>query len=143
MNVEIVPARLAHIEPLLERLRYREAMAFEQSGLDPFRTIEREMAYSHMTFTGLVDRQVAVIVGLHAENVLSDVAYIWMLGTDLVEAHPLAFFRHTQRFIADMHRNYRTLYCLSDASFWESHRWLQWLGFKSTGSWNGTIMFRT
>ena len=115
MKVEIIPARLAHIEPLRARLRDRERMALEFTGVDPFRTIERELAYSHMSFTGLVDKEVAAIGGLRAENMLSDAAYVWMIGTDLIEAHPLAFYRHTRRFVDDMRKNYQTLYCLSDA----------------------------
>lgn len=143
MRVEIVQARLSHIEPLLDRLRDRERVAFATAGVDSYRTIAREMEQSHMSYAGLVDGIVVAIAGIRGDGLLGDVAYIWMIGNVLVEDHPVAFYRHTRRFIADLLNHYKTLYCWADADFVKSHQWLKWLGFVPTGSWNNAVMFRT
>ncbi len=79
---------------------------------------------SLVVFVGKADGVEACVVGLIPETILSDRAYLWMLHTDICEAHPLRFVRWSRRVIAEL--PYRELlgHCVNATS----RQWLEWLG---------------
>lgn len=130
MKIEIVPAKLEHLVELVDRMRKRERTAFERLGENPEQVLAHELALSVVSYSGLIDGQVAAVCGARTDGLLAAEAYVWMTCTDLVEQHPLAFLRHTRRVIAMLHQYFDSIHGLVFADFELSVKWLEWLGFE-------------
>jgi hypothetical protein len=83
-----------------------------------------------------VDRP-AVYVGLAPKTILSDDAYIWLLVTEVGEAHSRLIARYSKKFIETVLLKYPMLHghCFTP----EAARWLTWLGAKFVGTYEFEI----
>lgn len=90
--------------------------------------LENYILRSAFCWLGLIDGDVACLVGLIAPTILSNQAYLWMKTTDIVEANQFIFVRHTQRALEDLLKLYPIIvgHCVVDSP--RSIRWLKWLG---------------
>ena len=55
---------------------------------------------------------------------------IWLVGTDTISKHPIAFYRISRLCFKNLCKGYSRLENFVDARNFLSLRWLKWLGFK-------------
>ena len=77
---------------------------------------------------GMLDGKVACMWGLIPPTILSDVAYLWLLTTDIVAEHKFLFIRHSQVYIEDALKQYPTIIGDVFIENTAAKRWLKWLG---------------
>jgi hypothetical protein len=125
--IEIRPAIALDAIAIASRLRERDRAVIEHHGpaLD---VIQREMENSVMCLTALYEGRVALIWGARTPAPFDDRAYLWMIGTSLIEEHPIAFLRHSRKAMRYMTSHFRTLYGEVECDYLASQRWLEWLG---------------
>lgn len=111
----------------MPRLRPRDRAALEALG-DPVRVVEAGLANSVAAWAVDLDGEIAVLYGVRVVNLLDDRAYVWMLGTDAVDKHPVAFLRHSRIALERLRGRYSLLYGEIESDFEASVRWLTWCG---------------
>jgi hypothetical protein len=123
-------------------MRVREREAFAQLGSAPEKMITYEVARSFVSYTGLYDASVGAIWGARCEGIFSDEAYIWLVCSELFEAHPITVLRHSRRAIEELRVYFKRLHGLVLADYVCSIRWLEWLGFEIGPNESGVRAFR-
>jgi hypothetical protein len=91
--------------------------------------IESSVRRSILCWTGLVDGELAAIIGVTPVNVLTGVGSPWMLGTPLLDRHQRVLVRRTPEYIARMLNAFPHLVNFVHARNTTSVRWLRRLGF--------------
>ena len=129
--IEFLPATIEHAEAIRANLRGAQMRTMEKLGID-FDTLITK-ALTQPSYTALVDGVPAVMWGVYQETLLGD-AKLWLLGTPLIEAHPVTFLRVSRDFVKRARMFFGPLNGMVDADFIESVRWLEWLGFVRTGN---------
>ena len=88
------------------------------------------MRKSAFAWTAIVNGQPEVMFGVGDVNVLTGAGSPWLLGTDAVEKHYVAFLRLSVDFRAQLLERYSVLTNIVHDGNRASIRWLRWLGFK-------------
>lgn len=91
--------------------------------------IEASVRRSALCWTGLVDGEVAAILGVAPLNILTGMGSPWMLGTPLVDRYQRVLVRSTPEYIARMLKAFPHLVNFVHARNTTSVRWLRRLGF--------------
>lgn len=99
------------------------------SGRSPADALIFSLRKSSHAWTAMIDGVPEVMFGVGDLNVLAGVGAPWLLGTDAVERHYVAFLRCSVGFRDQLLRRYSTLRNFVDARNRASIRWLRWLGF--------------
>lgn len=125
----------------VDRADVSDYLLGEQLGLSEEHRIilYRAMLSSSLTWIGRVDGVPACMWGLVPASLLSDVAYLWLVTTDLVEEHQFLFVRHSQMEIKKMLAQYRFICGHCDRRKPRTVRWIKWLGGKFDTS-HGSLM---
>lgn len=84
---------------------------------------------SALCWTGLVDGELAAIIGVAPINMLTGIGSPWMLGTPVLDAHSRVLVRRTPEYIARMLKAFPHLVNFVHAKNTTSVRWLRRLGF--------------
>ena len=71
-----------------------------------------------------------MLVGVGPLSLLGGEGCPWLLGSDLVARHALAFARRNRAMVASWLRTYPVLRNHVDARNFQAIRWLRWLGFE-------------
>lgn len=95
----------------------------------PRGALEWSMLKSTHTWTAIIDGRPEIMFGIGDLNVLSGVGAPWLLGTDAVETHFVAFLRLSVEFRKQLLQRYLVLRNFVHDENRASIRWLQWLGF--------------
>lgn len=139
-HIEIVPAKAIHIREIARRMRKADRdEVFAASGKSPIQALTFTLRRSAQAWTALVDGKPEVMFGVVDLNILAGSGAPWLLGTDAVETHYVAFLRNSVRFRSQLLARYAVLKNFVDDRNKVSIRWLKWLGF-SLGEpfdWNG------
>jgi len=131
MRVEIVPARYEHIHYLVKHLRDEErAICEKMYGDQFFGTVLKEVDDSMLAWAALADGECAALWGVKTHKILSDEGMLWMIGTDLIDKHPITFLRHSRRQVQSLRATFKTIYGCVLTEYSTSRRWLEWLGFE-------------
>lgn len=112
---------------IIPHLRERDAERLGELG-DPLQLIYDGISTSFFSFTGEIDGEIAALWGARCTTIFDDSAYIWMLGTTLIDRHPTVFLRHSRRALRALTARFRLIYGQIDCDFETSVRWLKWLG---------------
>lgn len=91
--------------------------------------IEASVRRSLLCWTGLVDGELAAILGVAPVNVLGGMGSPWMLGTPVLDRHQRVLVRSTPEYIARMLKAFPHLVNFVHARNTTSVRWLRRLGF--------------
>lgn len=113
---------------ILPYLRPRDATFLQGKNVPPHQVIINEVARSILAYTVTLDGTPAVIWGAILTSMLSDQAYVWMLGTSMIDDHPTAFLRHSRRAVREMRKRFSVLYGSIEPDYIISERWLRWMG---------------
>jgi hypothetical protein len=84
---------------------------------------------SALCWTGLVDGELAAIIGVAPVNMLTGIGSPWMLGTPVLDEHSRILVRRTPEYIARMLKAFPHLVNFVHAKNTTSVRWLRRLGF--------------
>jgi hypothetical protein len=130
MKVEIKEAELWHIIECIYNMRDLERSQCEKMwGLDVEKEAARIFAQSFLTYVGLIDGKSVVVWGVYSPQVLAEEGYVWLLGSRLIEEHPIVFLRHSRRALDLIRPTFKTLYGVVLSEFDCGQKWLEWLGF--------------
>ncbi len=77
----------------------------------------------------MIDGVPEVMFGVGDINVLTRTGAPWLLGTDAVTTHYVAFLRRSVDWREQLLQRYRVLMNAVDDRNTASKRWLKWLGF--------------
>jgi hypothetical protein len=91
--------------------------------------IEASVRRSVLCWTGLVDGELAAILGVAPVNLLTGMGSPWMLGTPLLDQHSRVLVRSTPEYIGRMLKAFPHLVNFVHAHNTTSVRWLRRLGF--------------
>jgi hypothetical protein len=127
--IEFREARASDVRQMVKTLRARDLEALLRAG-DPAAIILEALQTSITCFTATADGVPAVMWGLCYHSMLNDQAYLWMLGTRIVDEHPVHFLRHSRAAMQMMRERYNLIYGECAVDFECSIRWLTWLGAK-------------
>jgi len=112
-------------------LRERDRLNLVKQG-NPVEVINEAMSTSISNYVGLAADVPAVMWGLRAAQLLDDSAYVWMLGTSIIDDYPIHFLRYSRAAIKLMRQRYRVLYGEIEVDYKASQRWLRWCGAEIT-----------
>lgn len=131
IKIDIVPARAAHIRSVARRMRQadRDEVA-AASGKSPSEALIYSLRKSSQAWTCLIDGRPEMMFGVGDLNVLAGIGAPWLLGTDAIERHYLAFLRGSVGWRDQLLRRYPVMRNFVDDRNKVSMRWLRWLGFK-------------
>jgi len=130
-DYQVVPATLDHVAAMAPHVRQADIdEVHAASGLPIEIALEKSYRMSTHCWAGIVDGEVACIFGVSPVNMLAGKGSPWLLGTDLVERHAMAFLRRNRRYILIMLRMYNHLENYVDVRNTASIAWLKWLGFE-------------
>ncbi len=77
---------------------------------------------------GEVDGVVACAWGLIPPTFLSNVAWLWLITTDIIAEHKFLFIRHSQRYIEEALNEFPIIIGNVMVDNAPARRWLKWLG---------------
>jgi hypothetical protein len=137
-DLHILPASEADAVAMAPHLRPADAAeVYATSGRTAEAALLAALRRSTQAWTCLIDPsagsgQVAEPVCMWGVGPISLVAgrgCPWLLGTEVVEWHPMTFLRQSRAFLREMLQTYSELENHVDARNLLSIRWLKWLGF--------------
>lgn len=90
-------------------------------------------------WVGSVDGEVGCVFGVITGSIFSEVAYIWLLTTDVADKHKFTLIRQSQIWIKVLLEQYRALsgHCLLTET--QSIKWMKLLGAEF-GEYSGTTI---
>ncbi len=100
------------------------------AGIAPDVAVSECLKLSDAAFVESVDAGPLCAWGYYTESLIGGVAGVWLLGTPLVQRHPVAFCKRSVELRDHIYSlGFRTI----RAFVWDGHlpakRWLGWLGF--------------
>jgi hypothetical protein len=131
MKIEFELAEFRHVVQLMPRLREREkADHLKAYGVLSEKDVLKEVTSSLVAWAGLLDGECGAIWGIKTPRIMGDEGYLWMIGSYLIEEHPVAFLRHSRRALAEVRGVFRRIHGVVLTDFDKSCKWLEWLGFE-------------
>lgn len=114
------------IAPLLRADDVRE---LEASGSEPLKALLSGLKLSYEPLVG--EDEHGKPLGMFGLCPSPDplVGIIWLLGTDEIEKHPIAFLRRSREWLQDFHRKHPVLMNCVDERNRLHMKWLRWNGF--------------
>lgn len=92
------------------------------NGLSPWVAVAYSIANSEKGAAVFIDGDLSAVFGISR-------GVIWLVGTDEINKHPVAFYRTSRRIFRKLSNGYPKLENYVDARNIPYLRWLQWLGF--------------
>lgn len=117
------------VDILFANLRTSDRIECAAYGDDVLALIRSSVARSLLCWTGVVDGELAAIIGVTPLDVLNGVGVPWMLGTTVLDRHSRILVRRTPEYIARMLAAFPHLVNYVHAKNTTSVRWLRRLGF--------------
>ena len=122
MNLQIVTLRPEHAA-IVPHLRQQDIQEINSScEWSPKNAVAYSIAHSERGFTAILDGKICAVFGVHQ-------GVIWLVGTEDIEKHPVAFYRHSKKIFPFLKAGYPLLENFVHVNNTLSLRWLQWLGF--------------
>lgn len=111
-------------------LRQNDAMECLAAGLDPVQAVRRFVAGATAAYAHYIDGDLVCLWGYRWEDYQTRRAAMWLLSTEAVEQHKLAYGRATKHLLDILQVQLHTITILVHVDYAESIKWLEWLGFK-------------
>lgn len=112
--------------PNVRAAEVEEVMA--SHGLTPETMLAVSVMDSVVSWSWIVDGEVACMFGVVTEPMLLGDSFPWFITTPLVEQHARAFARTCKTLLPELLEHHRPLIGWVDARYTMSVRWLEWLG---------------
>jgi hypothetical protein len=129
-DVLIRPTEPGDAHTLYQNLRLPDLVECQAYGRADIQAgIESSVRRSVLCWTGLVDGELAAIIGVAPIDMLAGVGSPWMLGTPVLDRHSRVLVRRTPDYIGRMLNAFPHLVNFVHAKNTTSVRWLRRLGF--------------
>lgn len=129
-RIEVRQASVRDMIYVAKRLRDADRMEIAAATLmDPKHIMMATYWHSPIHLCGTVDDEPVVVFGVATTSLLSDVGQPWMLATDKIEEHQMAFLRRCRHYVEDWRGQFSCLENVVDARNLKAILWLDWLGF--------------
>lgn len=129
-DVLIRPTEPGDAERLYANLRAADRAECEAYGERDLEAVLRSsVERSVLCWTGIVNGELAAILGVTPLSILSGIGSPWMLGTEVLDRHSRILIRHTPQYIARMLEAFPHLVNFVHTKNTTSVRWLRRLGF--------------
>ena len=128
--VEVTRPTMGDVEYVIKNLRgddLREILA--SHGPAAFTSI-RNTVLDDDTLVGKVDGRPVCLFGVTPRTLIGNGGVIWLVGTDDLVFHKIAFLKRNKPWVELMLRKYGTLENYVDVRNRVAIRWLGWLGFE-------------
>lgn len=99
------------------------------AGASPADAVRRSIDLSHEAWAGLADGVPVCLFGLGIGVPMAGIARPWLLATDRISDHRIAFLRRNKEMVERWAAAYPYLENWVDARNVQSVAWLRWLGF--------------
>lgn len=131
-RLELVEAEAAHIEPLCAHLRDVDAAEIRASiDVSPAEALKAALEVPDaLVWTLLADGEPVAMGGLTASDVMPGWALVWMVATNWVTDHPIAFTTYMQILLERALNVYDGLYNWVDTRNQPARDWLEMMGFR-------------
>jgi hypothetical protein len=131
--IQILPAHINHIAQILPNLRtddYNEIYA-ATGEKDPTKELYRALQRDGSHYTAfLPNGEVLAIFGIAETQSFTKIGSPWLVASNAVADHEVAFLRKSKIFFPKLIKNYDYLINMVDERNLNSKQWLQWLGFQ-------------
>lgn len=129
-RVEIILATLEHAADLAPRMREADRLeAMAAHGRSPLMCTRFSVMLSWEAWTGIVGNDVVCMFGVAPLAMAGGVGCPWLLGSDAVERHGMAFARRNKPMVKGWLNTFPILRNHVDARHLVAIRWLHWIGF--------------
>lgn len=129
--ITIVPARPEHGEAIAPYLRAEDRIEAEHTGMSAAAAIAWAIGRSFESWAAFDVLGYAIAVwGIGAPTLTGNVAWPWLMTTDLVLKHKTRFLREARDFVARQSAIYPVLQVQTLADYRGALRLLAWLGFR-------------
>lgn len=127
--IEYVAPTQADLDRLMPmRRRFDKIEAFVN--VNGREVMENVIRQSYISQVIKLDDEILGLWGLQT-NVFSPIGYIWLITTDAVERHRMAFLRESVRITERCQRMCAALVAHVDTRNVASIKWLEWLNFRA------------
>lgn len=130
MTWAIVQATEDHARWIAPRMTAEDRAEVTAAGLEPLTAILTSHRLSLWSQTWLVDDEPGCMYGFATPSMIGPMAQPWMLGTNLVRRHKMAFLRNYRAQIDRMLEAFPVLETVVDARHEICLKWLRWSGFE-------------
>ncbi len=130
-HVEVLKATISDCEALAPRMRPADALEVRRSsGYGPLEALVHSVIASEGRASALyIDEEPAALYGIAKPDLLGPVAVPWLLTSDAVDRHPVAFFKLARTVVDRWAEEYPVLFQMVDEEYVAARRFLQRLGF--------------
>lgn len=128
--ISVVRASERHCDYVAAHMRPEDAAEAAAFGLTPLNALRDSLVGAAVAETALVHSVPCAMWGANPITTLTGDALLWMLGTAEVPRHKRALLRMSREFVDRVAAKYDPLYCVVNADYASSIRWVKWLGFR-------------
>ena len=122
MTIDFVPLRPEHAA-IAPHLRLQDIHEIHASCDCPVHAaVAYSISHSEKGYAAYLNGKLCAVFGVHNGT-------IWLVGTEEIARHPIAFFRHSRKIFNKLKEGYSLLDNFVHVSNTLSLRWLRWLGF--------------
>ncbi|GHT01475.1 hypothetical protein AGMMS50276_29550 [Synergistales bacterium] len=133
VNIAFEPLRKKHVV-IAQYLREADKKEIEDmarvcdyENMTPEMAVEYSIKATPFGYAAFVNGELAAIFGISGEPPSGN---IWLLGTDKITDHPLAFYFESKRVFLGISIEFDELYNWVGVENTLTLRWLEWLGFE-------------
>ena len=117
------------LAPIAARMRESDRLEVMAShGHAPYEAVKFAFSSSPVCMTILYKNEPVAMFGVVGYPMCPGTATVWLLGTNGIYKMRKSFLRLSRRYIAEMLKEYPTLYNFVDARNRVTVRWLEWCG---------------
>jgi hypothetical protein len=129
-DIAIRPATDDDAHALAPVMRAADRLEAEAAtGDSPLNALRMSLARSTEAWAGTADGDIVCLFGVAPLCLLGGEACPWLLGSDLVERHAMAFARRNRPMVRRWSAQFPVLRNYVDARHTVAIRWLRWMGF--------------
>ena len=130
MTYKFTPATIHHVKGLVDDISQdvKEEMLALKHG-DLVQNIKQLSEHSDEAWTATYNDVIICVFGVKRTNLLSDVAYPWLITTNEVKRHKRNFLKGAKISIAYWLKRYNTLENYVPSEFGMLIKWVRWVGF--------------
>lgn len=125
----IIPCAPEHAYAMAPNLRKEDREELEAIGISALEGLLESVKIPGMAYTWIVDEKPICMFGCSHPEIISDIGMPWLLASQEIENHTIAFMRHYAVFMDRAKELYSFLENYIDARQVSTIRWLKRCGF--------------
>lgn len=127
MTLHVKPIGLDSIPPFA--LREMDALECYAGGMTPEIAVRRSVAGATNAFAHYHEDTLLCLWGFRMDDPITRSVSMWLLSTEAVELHRIAFGRASKKFLAVALENFTSIEIIVYNDYTLAIKWLEWLGF--------------